>query len=48
MSLQPIPFLRDPKRPPMWLRELTPAEIERWRRMVATQERLKREAEKRA
>jgi len=39
-----VPFMHKQGKPSMWLRELTPAELERWRRMIETQERLRREA----
>lgn len=34
------PFMRQPGQPPLHLRDLTPAEVEQWRRMLANYTRL--------
>jgi hypothetical protein len=36
-----IPFMRDPRKPPLHLRPWTPAEVELHRKMMREQERLR-------
>lgn len=40
MPLTNPPFTRDPKKPPMYLRDLEPEEMEQWHRMRTSYEAL--------